>query len=258
MSLWTNHGPVKQFISDNGTNFVGAANIIHSDGDGIIESLRAAKKDLETRLAQKSHASWAFIPVQSPWFGGFYERLIQIFKKSIAASIEGKKVSKVEFNIALQEACHRINCRPLTHNPISSEDEEVLTPHHLAKNRSGWPLLQSIHDLKDIPDNLSDKHQYRLGRILADEMSRKFVSQYLPDLTKRTKWFKDFAPLKVGDLVLMVDPNYTKEAWQRARVIKVHLADDENGRKADVMLPDGSILTNRSTMRMAKLELKAL
>ena len=258
MTLWASHGPIRQFISDNGTNFVGAANIIHSDSRKIIQFLRETKKEIETELAEKTHASWAFIPVQSPWFGGFYERLIQSVKKSIAASIEDRKVTRIAFNIALQEAAHRINCRPLTHNPISSEDEEVLTPHHLAKFRSGWPLLQSIHGMKSIPDPLSDKNQYRRGRILAEEMSRKFVSQYLPVLTKRTKWFKDFTPLKAGDLVLLIDPNYTRKAWERARVKKVYYAKDGNGRVADILMPDGTEKKNRSVKRLAKLDIQTL
>lgn len=258
MTLWTSHGPVKEFISDNGTNFVGAANIIRSDSQKIIEFLKTTKKELESSLAQKSYASWTFIPVQSPWFGAFYERLIQIVKKSIQEAIEGRRISRIEFNIALQEAAHRINCRPLTHNPINTEDEEVLTPHHLAKYRSGWPLLPSIHGIKSIPDPLSDKDQYRRGRILADEMARKFVSHYLPVLTKRTRWFKEFAPIKSGDLVLLIDPNQTRQAWERARVLKVYYGKDHIGRVVDLLMPDGSTKKNRSVKRLAKIEIKSI
>jgi len=258
MVFWTSHGPVKQFISDNGTNFTGAANIIQNDARKIVQFLKDTQKELESELAEKSYASWTFIPVQSPWFGAFYERLIQTFKKSIASSIEGRKVSRIEFNIALQEAAHRINCRPLTHNPVSAEDEEVLTPHHLAKNRSGWPLLPSIHKYKEIPDPLGDRDQYRRGRKLADEVTRKFVSQYLPILTKRKKWFKNFAPIKAGDLVLAIDPNKTRKAWERARVLKVYYGRDNNGRVVDLMLPDGSIRKNRSVKRLAKIDIKSM
>ncbi|XP_070507569.1 uncharacterized protein [Chironomus tepperi] len=258
MVLWTSHGPIREFISDNGTNFVGTANIIRHDSKAIIDFLKEAKKDLEAKLAQETYASWTFIPVQSPWFGAFYERLIQTVKRSIQEAIEGKKITRIEFNIALQETAHRVNCRPLTHNPISSEDEEVLTPHHLAKYRSGWPLLPSIHGLSEIPDPLSDKDQYRRGRILADEMARKFVSQYLPVLTKRTKWFKDSAPIKTGDLVLLIDPNKTRKAWERARVLKIYSGKDKIGRVVDLLMPNGATRKNRSVKRLAKIEIKSM
>lgn len=258
MVLWTNHGPVKQFISDNGTNFVGAANVIHQEKQKLIQFLKDSNKEIESKLAQEKFVRWTFIPVQSPWFGGFYERLIQTVKKSIETSIEGKKVTKTEFNIALQEASHRINCRPLSHNPISSEDEEVLTPHHLVKLRSGWPLLPSVHGIKNIPDPKKDKDQYRRGRIIADEMLRKFVAYYLPVLTKRTKWFKDFSPIKEGDLVLLIDPNLTRKAWERARVEKVYMSKDGNVRVVDLLMPDGTIRKNRSAKRLAKIEIKTM
>jgi len=258
MVYWTSHGPVKQFISDNGTNFVGAANIIQNDARKIVQFLKDTQRELEGELAEKSYASWTFIPVQSPWFGAFYERLIQTFKKSISSAIEGRKIGRIEFNIALQEAAHRINCRPLTHNPVSAEDEEILTPHHLAKNKSGWPLLPSIHKYKEIPDPLGDRDQYRRGRILADELTKKFISQYLPVLTKRTKWFKDFAPIKAGDLVLVVDPNTTRKAWERAKVEKVYYGKDNNGRVVDLLLPDGSRRKNRSVRRLAKIDIKTM
>ena len=258
MVFWTSHGPVKQFISDNGTNFTGAANIIQNDAKLIVQFLKDTRKVLESELAAKSYATWTFIPVQSPWFGAFYERLIQTVKKSIASAIEGRKISRISFNIALQEAAHRINCRPLTHNPVSAEEEEVLTPHHLAKNKSGWPLLPSIHKYKEIPDPLGDRDQYRRGRILADEMTKKFITQYLPILTKRTKWFKEFEPIKAGDLVLVIDPNKTRKAWERARVQQVYYSKDNNGRVVDLILPDGSIRKNRSVKRLAKIEIKSM
>jgi hypothetical protein len=258
MVLWTNHGPVKQFISDNGTNFVGTANAINKEKKELLQFLKDSNSELESKLAQEKYVRWSFIPVQSPWFGGFYERLIQTVKRSIEASIADRQITKIEFNIALQEASHRINCRPLSHNPISSQDEEVLTPHHLAKYRSGWPLLPSVHGLKELPDFRKDKDQYRRGRVVADEMLRKFVSYYLPELTRRTKWFKDFAPIQEGDLVLLIDPNMTREAWRRGRVETIHMADDNNVRTVDVRMPDGKIKTYKSTRRLAKIDIHTM
>jgi hypothetical protein len=258
MVFWASHGPVKQFISDNGTNFVGAANVVLSEEQQIVQFLKETQQELEAELVEKSYTSWTFLPVQSPWFGAFYERLIQTFKTSILSAIEGKKIDRTEFNIALQGAAHRINCRPLTHNPVSAEDEEILTPHHLAKNRSGWPLLPSIHSYKKTPDPKNDRDLYRRGRILAEEMTRKFSSQYLPELTRRTKWFKDCEPIKAGDLVLIVDPNFTRKAWERAKVENVHYGDDNNIRIVDLLLHNGTRKKFRSVHRLAKIDIKTM
>lgn len=258
MCLWSAHGPVHQFISDHGTNFIGTANIFKSEQQKLIDFLHKSNQQLANRLAKKKSISWKFLPVQSPWFGAFYERLIGTVKRSIAEAIKDRRMTKTEFNIALQDAAHRINCRPLTHNPVDTEDEEVLTPHHLAKGRSGWPLIPSVQGLQSVPDPWSDKSQYRRGRLLAHEITKKFTNYYLPTLTKRTKWFKDFKPIKVGDLVLLIDPNRTREAWERARVINIYQSKDGNSRVADILMPNGSVRKNRSTKRLAKIELKTL
>jgi hypothetical protein len=257
ITLWAAHGPVSIFLSDNGTNFKGAARVIDHDKQEIKKCLQKSRNEWHSKHADKL-CTWKFIPVQSPHFGGFYERLIKEVKRAIASSIENRKVTKIEFSIALQEAAHRINCRPLTHNPISSEDEEVLTPHHLAKNRSGWPLLPSTFGAKTPHDPMDDRSYYRKGRILGEDMTRRFVSYYLPVLTRRDKWFKENPPMKVGDLVLLVDPNATRKAWERARVIKIYKSRDSRGRVADIRMPDGTIKQRRSVNRLAKLNLQTL
>lgn len=258
VTFWTPYGPVDQFISDNGTNFVGAANTLMADKKIIADFLKQTSRKLESRLAEKEFCTWKFIPVQSPWFGAFYERLIQTVKRSIATSVEGRRMSRTEFNIALQEAAHRINCRPLTDEPLSQESEPVLTPHHLVKYRSGFPLLPSTQGIEEPPKKLCARSHYKHGRILAEEIARKFISYYLPELTKRTKWFKEHEPIKPGDLVLVIDPMYTRDNWRRARIQNVYYGKDSNVRVVDLLFPDGSVHKNRSVKRLAKLDIKSI
>jgi hypothetical protein len=61
-------------------------------------------------------------------------------------TLSQKKIQRIESNIAVNEAANRMNLRPLTYLPISAEDEVVLTSHHLAKYRPGWPLLPGLHN----------------------------------------------------------------------------------------------------------------
>ena len=48
ITLWAAHGPVSQFISDNGTNFVGAARIISKDKEEMCRVMRDAREVWET------------------------------------------------------------------------------------------------------------------------------------------------------------------------------------------------------------------
>jgi hypothetical protein len=85
---------------------------------------------------------------------------------------------------------------------------------------------------------------------------RRFYRNYLPILTKRTKWFRDEKPLKVGDLVLLIEPNETRRNWKRGIVIATYKGRDSRVRVADIMLPDRSIKKSRSVQRLAKIEIK--
>ena len=250
--FWTAYGPVRKFISDNGTNFKRSAKTIREDEERA-KFFARHQPEIGTKLAELYRTEWQFIAVHAPWFGGMYERLIKEVKRSLAGTLDRRKINRMELNIAVHEAAHRINCRPLTDNSLDAEDGEVLTPHHLAKNRSGWPILPGIH--KNTYSVAPERLIYRRGRMIADEIMRKFTAYYLPILTKRSKWHTNETPAKVGDLVLVIEPNKTRKQWERARIIKIRLGRDGIARVADVRMFDGRIKKNRAVRNLAKLNL---
>jgi hypothetical protein len=252
--FWAAHGPVRKFVSDNGTNFVGAARILKRDYKNTKSWLEKQHTILGPKLSSELSVDWEFIPPGSPWFGGFYERLIKEVKRAIADTLNNRKVTRVELSIAIAEASHRINLRPLTHNSIDSEDDSLLTPHHLAKHRPGWPLLPGMHNGKYA--HVDDRTVYRKGRVLADEIMRKFVAYYLPILTRRNKWLKEVEPLKENDLVLMIEPNKTRKEWPRGKVVKLFYGKDGQARVADVQKANGKI-KRRPIRKLAKIDIKS-
>lgn len=253
--FWTAYGPIKKIVSDNGTNFRGAANLLREEYENSKIFLQQQATALQPKLSELYGLEWEFISAYAPWFGGMYERLIQEVKRSLYDTLNNRKLQKVELNIAIHETAHRMNCRPLVENSIDAADEEILTPHHLVKNRSGWPLLAGIHKNKYVQVN--DRSLYRRGRILADEIMRKFVSYHLPTLTKRTKWHDNEEPIKLDDLVLMIEPNQTRMQWPRGRVIKLHPGRDGNVRSADIVLACGKIKLNRAVRNLAKINISS-
>lgn len=251
----TMHGPVRTFLSDRGTNFIGASNVIEEDRKVTMKLLEEQNEILTPELINKYNVEWKLLPAHSPWMGGLYERLIKEVKRAVAHVMNNRKLTATEFNIALHDAAHRINNRPLTHNAVSADDAPILTPHLLAKGRSGWPYLPGLQSL-NVTDGSCDRLLYRRGRAVADEIMKRFYNLYLPVLTKRVKWFKDQKPITVGDLVLLIEPNETRKEWRRARVVKVYKGRDGRTRVADVEMPDKKIKKYRSIQRLAKIEIK--
>ena len=253
--FWSAHGPVRKFVSDNGTNFVGAARILREDYDSAQKFLHKQRNILTSKLSETYRVDWEFIPPGSPWFGGFYERLIKEVKRALAKVLtrRRKAVSKTELNIAVHEASHRINQRPLTHNSIAADDDVILAPHILAKRRPGWPLLPGLHKNKYAP--IDDKSIYQNVRNLADQIMEKFVSLYLPELTRRAKWIKTPPSLIENDLGLYITPNNTRKEWIRDRIIKVYRGRDGHARVADVLLANGVIREKCAIRHLAKIDL---
>ena len=77
---------------------------------------------------------WVFNLEKAPWWGGFYERMIQSMKRCLEKTIGKAKLTYDELSTALTEVEAILNSRPLSY--VSSEDlQEPLTPSHLLTGR---------------------------------------------------------------------------------------------------------------------------
>ena len=72
-----------------------------------------------------STVTWRFIPESAPWWGGFWERLVGLTKKSLRITLHLCRLSYEELAVTLYELAYHLNLRPLT-----TVDEELLTPAH--------------------------------------------------------------------------------------------------------------------------------
>ena len=106
-------GKPKIFISDNARCFVGPE----------------LKKFLRDRSIE-----WQFILSNSPWMGGFWERLVQSVKRPLRKILRRTTISYDELLTVIAEIESVINCRPLCYM-YSDDVNEVLTPSHLMFGR---------------------------------------------------------------------------------------------------------------------------
>jgi hypothetical protein len=75
-------------------------------------------------------------------------------------------------------------------------------------------------------------------------------------LTKRVKWLKETEPLKVDDLVLIIEPNMTRKEWPRGKIVKLFYGKDETPRVADVMKANGKI-KRRPVRKLARINIQS-
>ncbi|XP_055612945.1 uncharacterized protein LOC129759503, partial [Uranotaenia lowii] len=214
-------GSPVEIYSDNGTNFQGANNILMIQLQQIHQACAVTFTNSNTR--------WNFNPPAAPHMGGSWERMV----RSIKVAME--RISKHPQNpcdevleTVAMEAESIVNSRPLTYIPLETVNSEALTPNHfLMYGERG--IIQPISLAE--PEGTILRDSWKLSRNLVDMFWNRWVREYLPTITRRTKWFTPVKPLEPGDLVLVVDES-KRNGWVRGRILSVVKAADGQVRKA--------------------------
>ncbi|KAM8719334.1 hypothetical protein ACLKA7_011963 [Drosophila subpalustris] len=100
--------------------------------------------------------------------------------------------------------------------------------------------------------NICFRKQYRIAQQLKDNFWRRWIREYLPTLTRRTKWFTPAKPIKTGDVVLICDENQPRGSWKRGVVIRPIQAKDGQIRIVEVQTTTG--ILKRPISKLAILD----
>ncbi|GFU51276.1 integrase catalytic domain-containing protein [Trichonephila clavipes] len=152
--------------SDNGTNFKGAYRL---DQKVNLEKLK--------NVEELNPISWKFIPPQVPWWGGFWERLIELVKRTLRKTLGETSLNDEEMYTVLCDCESLINSRSLTYVTDDVEDLEPLTTAMFLQDirEVGVPELDQIDENK-----LNKRLVYR-NRIQND-LRKRFRVEYLGQL----------------------------------------------------------------------------
>ncbi|XP_058816511.1 uncharacterized protein LOC131679785 [Topomyia yanbarensis] len=233
-------GQPLEIHSDNGCNFKGANNILQKQMEQTIIDSAASFTNAQTK--------WVFIPPTSPHMGGSWERMVRSVKAAMTSLPQDRKLDDEALQTVAIEAEAIVNSRPLTYLPLDSEEQEALTPNHF--------ILMSSTGINQPAVQISDPTKAAFGtRALIqrnlDHFWRRWVREYLPTLTRRTKWFEETKPIEPGDLVVVIDES-RRNGWVRGRVKEILPGKDGRVRQAVVQTSGG--LFRRSVSNLAVLD----
>lgn len=213
--------------SDNGTNFVGARNLLTAQCD---------------RLSM----NWKFIPPRSPNHGGIWESAVKAGKKLFVAASKGTVLTEDQFKTALAEVEAILNSRPLFQSRKTNDPDviDVLTPGHFLV---GSHLLAPQHyDYGKVPDlkRLITYHQ------VITTFWQVWSKNYVAQLQRRAKWKLSQDNVKPGDIVLIKEASSPLN-WPLAKVVGV--TPDHRGKVRIIKLRVGSRDITRAVRQVVVL-----
>ena len=171
---------------------------------------------------------WKFIPEAAPWWGGFWERLVGITKRCLKITLHQCHLSFDELAVTLYELGFYLNLRPLT-----SSDEEPLTPAHLLFGVTSIRGVVSYSGDHIDPIDRAWRHRRRVG----DHLIRRWIREYVTALrgwSVSPRGRPTRIPA-VGDVVL-VHGEGPRSRWPMARVDELIAGSDGHCRAAVVYM----------------------
>lgn len=224
-------GKPHNVFSDNGSNFIGANNVLNE----LYEFLNNSCEHISDELS-KERITWHFIPAHSPAFGGIWEAGIKSCKFHIKRVIGESILVYEDFSTILCQVESILNSRPLC--PLSNDPHDLipLTPAHLLIGRSLVAVPEG--DLTVLPSNRLD--QYQKIQALVQSFWKRWSAEYLSQLQIRYKWKSSTYPnIQVGSLVLLKEENLPPLKWSTGRILKTYPGKDGVVRVADVKTNKG-------------------
>ena len=232
----------KKMLSDNGTNFVAAEKEIRA----LVEQLD--QKQIERATANKG-ITWYWNPPAAPHFGGVFESMIKSAKRAIAAVLPNADVNDEDLQTIFTGVESLLNSRPLTTISDDPKDEVVLTPNHFLIGQMGGDM---------VPENVDTtvfnaKNRWRRIQELVRHVWKRWMKEYLPHIGSRKKWFLPTKNVRIGDVVVVIDPDAARREWKVGRIEQVYPGNDELVRVVDVKV--GGRVLGRPITRISPLEM---
>lgn len=236
---------LRRFVSRRGR-----PSVIYSDNArGFVaahKSFQQLKWEKVEQFATVSRIQWRFIPPISPWWGGFWERLIGLAKQLLRRVLGKRVVNQGELEMLMLEVEEALNNRPLTHTSEDPGDPMALTPNHFLR-WSGRIYLPEA----DLLDAATTRKAHKKLQHLREALRSRFRKEYL-GLLRGHYSSKSSSELKNGDVVLLEHDNVKRLDWPMGVIVESIQGRDGVNRLFRVKTKTGELL--RPAQRLFLME----
>ena len=234
---------VRRFIARRGL-----PQVIYSDNARTFVGFSKQLTSIFGPLAPK----WKFIAPLSPWWGGWWERMVRTTKNSLRKSIGTQCLSRGDLETLLIEIESCINSRPLTFASGVPEYDHPLTPAHFLIGRPPFTQIPVAEIESPITGkDLREREVAHSG--LLDKFFRIWRDSYILNLPPITQGYSKNCRLKVGSLVLIRDKEGPRMTWPLGRVTRTFPGKDQIIRAVELRTSKGTVV--RPIQKLHDLEL---
>ena len=238
-------------LSDNAKTFKSASK----------EVVKIARAQEVLHYLANNGVTWKFIVDKAPWWGGFWERLVQTVKRPLKKVIGRNCLSFEELSTLLTEVECVVNARPLTYvyDDLGGVNF-ALTPSHLINGRRLQNTPNSSHfEIVSTHDTLTRRSQHQ--KRLLNQFTAAWRKEYLVNLREthatNSRRKGENPQIAVGDVVLLQNDSTKRALWKLAVVKELLAGSDGQVRAAVVRVADTGNLLKRSVKHLIPIEVKA-
>ena len=221
-------GLIDRLVLDNATN--------NKSGDREMsqEITKWNKSEIGRQLLRHSTTFMFNTPTASHQ-GGVFERVIRSCREHLRHVTGFQSLTEENLQTLVVEVELLVNSRPLTEVSSDPFDLAAITPNDLLILKPMDPLPPGVFE----PDPTRLRRGWKQVQSLANAFWRRWISDYLPTLSKRAKWAQPRRNLRVGDLCLLQDDTVTRGHWPLARITATFPSKDGLVRNVEVKTKTG-------------------
>ena len=164
---------------------------------------------------------------------GVVESLIKSARQALNSVCKNQALTEEQWRTFLAEVTYMINSRPLYPSSEDVWEEPPISPNDILIGRHSRPP-QPEQEARVNPRHLLRSVQNRVA-----EFWTCWLKYFAPSLLPRNKWFRKRENVKIGDLVLELNPHRKRIQWEMALIVDTYPGEDGLVRKVRIRTQNG-------------------
>ena len=214
------------------------------------EQSRFNYRDTEQILYKNSQVEFEVCPVGGHNMHGKVERKIRAVRESVEKTMQGERLSLMQWETLSSQISNSINDMPLFTEASNSSHEmsNLITPNRLKLGRNNSRSPSGALSLTSDPHKIIESNKK-----IFSSWFQTWIEVHVPKLMLQPKWHDSDRNLDNGDIVLFLKSEKELcDDYQYGQVVSINKGTDGKVRSAEIQYQNSNEKTKRTTNRAAR------